>query len=116
MFLPGVYQFSVVNNSAGLSSHQGNGVALYAQRARYGSVDFFNRALTVLTVLSARTLPATGDVFKAIGFCKSFIAQDAYCGPLSLISTFGIPNLEKMEHKALTMLSDVVELNFVISG
>ena len=99
--LPGVYQFSVVNNSAGLSSHQGNGVALYAKRARYRSVDFFNRALTFLTVLSVRTLPATGDhdVFKAIGFCKSFIAQDAYYSPLSLINTFGILNLERWNVK-----------------
>ena len=57
---------------------------------------------------------ATGDVLKVIGFrfSKVFTTPDVYCGPLSLISTFGIPNLEKMESKVLMMLTDVVELNF----
>ena len=45
-----------INNSAGLCPHQGNSVALYAKRAMYGSVYFFNKALTVFTVLSARAL------------------------------------------------------------
>ena len=55
--------------------------------------------------IALRVMGATGDMFKAIGLAKSFIASEAYCGPLSLISTSGIPSLEKIERKTVIMLS-----------
>ena len=53
---------------------------------------------------------------KEYSEAKAFIAVESNWGPLSLISTAGIPCLENIDFRALIMLLDVVDISFTASG
>lgn len=43
-------------------------------------------------------------------------SRDEYCGPLSLLTTSGMPCLEKMDLKAAITAEEVVEVILITSG
>ena len=43
-------------------------------------------------------------------------SNDEYCGPLSLLTTSGMPNREKSDLRTTMMAADVVVISFTTSG
>ena len=89
-----------INSSEGLNPFC-NGVARYANRARYGSSSFFSRLFTVLTSRSAS--PLHWGYRGLLVMCSNWNScanlansSDEYCGPLSLIAISGTPCLAKI--------------------
>ena len=78
------------------------GVDRYVSIAKYGSSDFFNRALTVFTALSAS--PFDWGNFGLLVVCKNpyssvnfLYSSEEYYGPLSDIISLGMPCLTKID-------------------
>ena len=53
---------------------------------------------------------------KPYRLAKSANSWELYCGPLSLMSSSGIPCQAKMEERDLMILCDVVLVSFTTSG
>ena len=53
---------------------------------------------------------------KLYALPKSWNSHDAYCGPLSLTTSSGIPNREKMDLSTEIMLPEVVVVSLTTSG
>ena len=53
---------------------------------------------------------------KLYALAKSRNSRDAYCGPLSLTTSSGIPNCEKVDLSAEIMLAEVVVVSLTASG
>ena len=109
-----------ISSSAGDSLHQGNGVALYDNSARKGSLASLSSFLTVFTPLSA--WPLLWGKWGLLVMCeklyssaKCWNSSDEYYGPLSLMTVSGIPCLANSVFNASMMLFEVVD-TVIISG
>ena len=92
---------------------QARGVDLYANSPLDGSFSFFSSDLVVSTARSASPLDCGKRgllvvCLKPHSFAKWVNSADAYCGPLSLLTSSGIPCLAKIALRALITSCDLV--------
>ena len=92
---------------------QARGVDLYTNSRLDGSFSFFSSDLVVSTACSASLLGCGKQgllvvCLKPNSFAKLMNSADAYCGSLSLLTSSGIPCLEKIALRALITSCDLV--------
>ena len=110
-----------ISSSAGNLLHHGKGVIRYVSRAIRRSRVSFKRFFTVLTVRS--TCPLLCGNKELLVICsnpytcaKCLNCSDVNCGPLSLLTISGIPNLEKVSFMESIIVVEVVLLTLCTSG
>ena len=106
--------FRPMSSSAG-ECPQASGVDLYANSPLVGSFSFFKRDLVVLRARSTSPFACGKRGLLVVclnpqSFANWVNSADAYCGPLSLLTSSGMPCHAKIALSALITSDDLVVL------